>query len=149
MPMYKVTLSKRIWTGGYDTNIFFNPFKARLKDLDTPSGWSTKYKEWTFEAKNHKHVIELYREAKDQNISNVVGYDLWRIEEVPDHRKKVRGTYRDGAYAILHDNGGICWCIDAYQFMKNVTENDYKVKWVGRKNMKPAALNEVYVKEPE
>lgn len=71
--MYRVTL--RQWH--HQRGPFYNPFRARDVFPMVPC----TDRVWEFEAASEDEVRKLYEEAKAQQLPNVYGFDLIRIEE--------------------------------------------------------------------
>lgn len=78
MPTYQVTLQRRTWL----TDRPHNPFLCRIGDgSGAPSSYTT-VREWTFKARSEKHVRELYQEAKDKHLDQVIGFELVGIKKI-------------------------------------------------------------------
>lgn len=77
MPLYRVKLARRVPL----VDVPRNPFLACI-DVLKPIPCSTTYREWEFKARSEREVRRLLKEAQEQRLPNVVGFELESIERV-------------------------------------------------------------------
>lgn len=79
MPRFKVALHRRIRENysGPDPNPFLAPLPAPGRTH------AMSVREWEFEARDEAEARRLLKEAQDAGVSNVRGYSLRSIEQIP------------------------------------------------------------------
>ena len=79
MARFRVAVERRLFSPGERPR---NPFLAGIPPMGATHEKSVRT--WVFEARNEKHVRQLLKEAHDAGHTNVAGYHLRSIEQVPD-----------------------------------------------------------------
>lgn len=70
---FRITAHKATWPYGRPRN----PFRCGIENFPQ---MHIITRTWTFEAESESEIKRLWNEAKRQNIDNVAGFELGRIE---------------------------------------------------------------------